>query len=252
MTLKYLTIVVVLSLPFGVAPRLLAQKAISGRVYEADTNKPLSGIRISTLATSATASARVPVVTRSGDDGSFTLTVPTGKYLICVDAGKAYLDPCRWSPGSTLVDTTQSASLDLALKKGVLLVVRVSDPAGAAQAIRDANPGLAKASAPQVSVSIKQGSAEAMPLPFVASSGIHSEFSLLVPSKTEFTLSVGSTVLALGDVSGSALPANALTASLTSPDGATSVVQSRAPGIPPEPEIPSRVFNVTIIGPLSH
>jgi len=252
MTLRRFVTASVLGLSLGTAPYLLSQNGVSigGRVYDADSNAPLSGVRISSVWIPVGSAAPVAVLARSQDDGSFALTVAPGSRVVCVDAGKAYLDPCQWSPGTTTIDTARSSRLDLPLRRGVLLIVRLHDPTGAGQAALNATPALAKVPAPLVAVTAVDASGASRPIPFVASSGANSEFSLLVPPSTTFRLGVASSTLQLADVSGNPLAQNAFSTSL--------VVPTASEGPPPSPlgrplgsHIPSRIFNFVVTGRVS-
>jgi hypothetical protein len=138
--------------------------------------------------------------------------------------------------------------VDLPLTKGVLIIVRISDPTGAAQAVRKATTALAQVPAPPVSVTIQQTSGFARPVPLVATDGANSEFSILVPPKTPFELEVGSSLLGLADASGNPLPSNAFAVTLTSPDPSADVGPSWMFGSPSGSKIPSVVYNFAITG----
>jgi hypothetical protein len=185
-------------------------------------------------------------------DGTFAMKVGPGKSVLCVDAGKAYLDPCQWSPGTTAIDTSRSTRLDLPLRKGVLVVVRLHDPTGAAQAVRTATSALDSVPAPPVSVMIEDASGAMRPVPFVGSTATSADFSVLVPSYTGFNLVVGSSQLALADTSSSPLAQNVFRTSLTSPTASTSAPILSPLGRPWGQNIPSQVFNILITGLVSH
>jgi hypothetical protein len=176
------------------------------------------------------------------------MAIVPGKHVVCVDAGRAYLDPCRWPASNALINTAQSLSVDLPLTKGVLVIVRISDPTGAVPAIRTLATNLAKVPAPPVSVTIQPTSGVAMPVPFVATAGANSEFSILVPPKTRLELEVGSSLLRLADPTGKLLPSNAFAASLTSPDLSADVGLSWMFGTPSGSKIPSVVYNFVVTG----
>lgn len=129
-TQKRLLIPLLAGISLGVTPHLSSQTGvvISGRIYDADTNKPLARVGISTLYGPTGAQGTEPVMARSNEDGAYTLAVAPGRHVLCADAGRAYLDPCQWARGTVTVDTAQSSTLDLPLRRGVLLIVRLHDP----------------------------------------------------------------------------------------------------------------------------
>lgn len=201
------------------AQPLLAQAtvAINGRVYDVETNAPLGGVQVSTQLNPVGSRFPVGVLTRSQADGTFTLQVAPGKHVLCADAGKAYLDICQWSPGATTTDTAVSNRLDLPLRKGVLLVVQVHDPGGAADHVRNSVAALARFPGPQVALTITDSQGKARPLPFIHSSGPTSEFSATVPPDTTFALEGQSSLLVLADEGGNRLPQNLFRNSVITP-----------------------------------
>jgi hypothetical protein len=252
-TLSRLLIPLLAGISVGVTPHVWSQTGIviSGRVYDADTNKPLTGVRVSTLYGPFGAEKPEPVMAKSSEDGTFTLAVAPGRHVVCADAGRAYLDPCQWARGTVTIDITRSAVLDLPLRRGVLLIIRLHDPSAAAQAARNANPALAKVPAPPLSAILTEDSGAARPIPFVSTAGTSSEFSVLVPEETRFQLSIASSLLALADTSGNPLAQNAFRTSLTSPALSANSVERSPLGRPIGPNIPSRVFNVVATGLVS-
>lgn len=236
-----------LGLSLGTTPCLQSQAkvVIGGRVYDADTNVPLPGVRISTVSPPAGSAPPVVALARSQDDGNFALSVPPGPHVICVDAGKAYLDPCNWAPGTTVIDTARSSTLNLPLRKGVLLVVNVHDPNGSAQAARQANPALAAVPAPPVAVTVHDASGAVRPIPFVESSAASYRFALVVPPATDFNLKVTSELLRLADSAGSPIAQNVFQAAVTSPAASD---LSSVPVLPmgrfSGPQIPSKTFEL--------
>jgi hypothetical protein len=66
-------------------------------------------------------------------NGAFSVSnLPVGEYLLCAEVPSGpYLDPCKWSLAqSTTVSAGSVARPTIVLKKGVLLKIRVIDPAG--------------------------------------------------------------------------------------------------------------------------
>jgi len=215
----------------------------------------LPGLRIS-AAPAATGKRLTSVEAVSRADGTYSMQVPPGRYVACVDVGGPYLNPCVWSRSTTTLDTAETATLNFPLQKGVLLAVHVEDPTSAASAVRAAGPtGLVADSlqtAPQVSVILHDSSGTPHLAPFTGSTGTTSEFSLLVPPNASFSLSVESWALTLADASGKPLAQNAFGVSLTSP-GLPSSPTPSVPGLgPARAGIPSAVYVVGVSGRAVH
>lgn len=71
--------------------------------------------------------------TSSDPNGAFAaLDLPAGDYVVCAEVpSAAYLDPCKWSTSPKVTLSAGAVAMPpLVLKKGVLLRVRVNDPAG--------------------------------------------------------------------------------------------------------------------------
>jgi hypothetical protein len=227
---------------------------VTGLVYDAATKAPIPGARITSTSVPAAGAAPSVFRTRSLADGTVALTVVPGKHAVCVDAGKPYLDPCRWpansgTAASALVDTAQSqSSVALALTKGVLVNVNIVDPTGAVGAARKASPALTKVPAPPVSVMLRPTTGVPVPVPFVFSGSAVSQFSIVVPPNTPLALTVTSTVLALADASGNPLPSNILTTTFVSPDAAAGPGPTWMFGLVSGSRIPSTVIGLTIKG----
>ncbi len=226
--------------------------SITGRTYDVDTNAPLSGIEIAVVQVPVPGTSPSPsALISSRIDGTFAAVVAPGKYVLCIDGSRQYLNPCQWFPGTTTLDTSKSLTVNLALKRGVLLVVRLHDPGGFGATARAAKPGLAKIVGPPFSVIIIPDSGAAQLLPFSKSVGDISEFSLLVPPGTGYTVQATSPVLLLGDASGNPLTQNAYQAVLTTPN-----LSSNQPVPGPvwrfsPPPIPSKVIDFVAKGLVS-
>jgi hypothetical protein len=224
---------------------------VEGRVYDAESKAAMPGVRLAAVWVDGNTKSPASAVTRSQDDGRYAIDVMSGARAICVDAGKAFLDPCKWFPGTTVVDTSRTLNFDVALHRGVMLRVRVYDPDGYADAARTANPVLAKIPVP-VFVLTSDDVGAVRPLPFISSSGNVSEFALLVPPKRTFAVTAGSSRLRLADDSGKALANNELRTTITMPEA------SESAGAPPpfgaaraKLKIPSQVLDLRITGLVS-
>lgn len=76
----------------------------------------------------------------SDANGAFSVSnLPVGEYLLCAEVPSGpYLDPCKWSVAQrTTVSAGGVATPTIVLKKGVLLKVRVNDPAGLLPAVKE-------------------------------------------------------------------------------------------------------------------
>jgi hypothetical protein len=236
-----------LGLSAGTAPCLHSQTfaTVTGRVYDAGTNAPLPGVPVSSVSAPARGGPPLVALTRSNDDGTYTLNVAPGERVICADAGRLYLDPCRSS-----INGAQGAYLDLPLQRGVLLIVRIADSGGATQAVRSASPLLARLPAPLVTaiVTNQAGVDQLMP-PLVQSTTGNSELALAVPPGQPYTITVRSSLLNLADASGKPLPRNMFQVSFTSPAADPRYVPPSFMGHRVGPDAPSRVFDFTVTGP---
>jgi hypothetical protein len=223
--------------------------SVSGRVYDADTNAPLRGVGISSVSPPVNGGAPVVAFARSNDDGTYTLKLTPGKHVLCVDAGRVYLDPCQWSSGSTAINSAEGAHLDLPLKHGVLLIVHVSDPGGFAKGVQAADPLLAKIpEAPLVSAMVTDQSGTARLIPVIQCAHGTAELALAVPPGQPFAIALTSSLLNLADASGKPLPQNAFGASFTSPEADPSYVPVSFLWHRTGPNVPSKVFSFGVIG----
>jgi hypothetical protein len=192
---------------------------IGGHILDADTRTPLAGMAIvAARVPDATVKLPIDTLTRSSSDGSFSLKVTPGIHRLCVEGGKIYLDPCLWSPGTATLDTSKGSTIDLLVKRGVLLVVQLHDPGRNVAVARAANPALARVPAPPIAVKISNASGANWAVPFLRAEGTAFSFSLLAPPKSAFTLKVSSSALALSDKAGNPLPGNSRETAIVTPD----------------------------------
>jgi hypothetical protein len=181
---------------FAQAP---ADAGFAGRVLATD-GTPLQGVTIAYQRAPAVSIAPPPsrrVSLRPGErlysgtvrtdaQGLFSvLKAPAGFYRYCVIA-EGYLDPCRWqqtpeirvTPGST-------ANLGgITLKKGVVLSIKLRDPAELMTAYRSRNPG--------ISIGVLTPSGAYHPATLASEGAQEREFRITVPPDRQLDLWVHS------------------------------------------------------------
>lgn len=187
--------------------------SISGTVVDAKTQKPVPAALVIASRAGAPPFTRN---TKSGADGSFQIQgLTSGNYLVCVQAGDQYLNPCEWagSPAAvTLASGQAAAGLKVALAPASVLNVQVKDAQKAlSQLTKDGRR-------PDLSIGVwgpggMYHPARAVSAPTAtagpqASTATYS-YQLAVPRDTALKLQVASRDLKLGDAVGAALPANA-------------------------------------------
>ena len=157
-----------------------------------------------------------------------------------------------WAPGTTVIDTAWTATVNLPLRRGVMLVVDFRDPTGSIQAVRQANPAFAAVPAPPVAVTVSDTSGATQLVPFTELSAATFRFALLVPPDAAFNFKVTSSLLRLADATGSPLPQNMFQTLLTSP---SAYAPAPAPALPlgrfTGSRIPARVYEFVVIGLVS-
>lgn len=149
---------------------LLAQNrgSLAGKVLADDTGKPLAGVMVVTIAGSSIQEGRSSVFRSVTDEnGAYFLPgLPPGTYRICVSDAKDYLDPCQWGPETSINVVDTPANLNLRLRKGARLVVRIADPNGLVAGYKKAVE--AAASVPgaftNVTLSDAEGNSKLVPL----------------------------------------------------------------------------------------
>jgi hypothetical protein len=193
--------------------------SVQGRTYDSDTGASIRGVTIIAVRGPQPGS-RNPMLfqAKSQVDGSFTLQAPGGRYALCVEAGNLYLDPCAWFPSTTTINVPQAAAVNLPLKRGVLTVVRVSDPNGIVAAVRGAQPVAATMFGAPIAITVSNRNGSLWSLLADNSTGPVWSFSLLVPSSTTLTLTVVSPLLQLADEEGMSLSQAGFQTEFTSPD----------------------------------
>lgn len=111
-----------------------APTGMIGGTVMADDGSPVAGAMVisnRTLALGKTSTYPLGTTTTDGKGNYSFGTLAPGSYLVCVQApGTALIDPCQWSPTPPAWNLTagQSAILNITLKTGVFVHIRVDDP----------------------------------------------------------------------------------------------------------------------------
>ncbi|MCC7157784.1 MAG: carboxypeptidase regulatory-like domain-containing protein [Bryobacterales bacterium] len=187
--------------------------SIGGTVVDAKTQKPVPAALVTAGRAGAPPFTRN---TRAGGDGAYQIQGLTpGNYLVCVQAGDQYLNPCEWngSPaGVTLASGQTATGIKIALTLASVLNVQVKDAQKAlGQLTKDGRR-------PDLSIGVwgprglyypaRRVSAPAGTAGPQASIPTYS-YQLAVPRDTALNFSIASRDLKLGDANGVALSANA-------------------------------------------
>lgn len=186
---------------------------ISGTVVDAKTQKPVPAALVIASRAGAPPLTRI---TKSGGDGAFQIQgLAAGNYLVCVQAGDQYLNPCDWNgtpAGVVLVAGQAAAGIKIPLAPASVLNVQVKDAQKALTQLTkdgrrpDLNVGVWGPGGmyyPARAVSSPTGTAGPQ-----ANIPTYS-YRLPVPRDTALNFYIASHDLKLGDANGAALPANA-------------------------------------------
>jgi hypothetical protein len=168
-------------------------------VSSAADGSAIAGLNVTAIQVNAAAGA-TPIVLHglTGVGGTFSLSVPVGAYRLCVEEALGYLDPCQWSPGSSDFSVASATTVQIALRGGVRLVIRLNDPQGKVQ---NAMAATAATPAPPLSAFIADSAGVGRLLPYHPSAGPVYEFARLVAAD-QFTLRVQSSWFQLADATG--------------------------------------------------
>jgi len=177
---------------------------IAGRLAD-DDGAGISNGRVSLLLVTA-APARGLVakdwLAATGVDGSFRFTgLFPGRYRVCAQAPEGpWLGTCEWSPDAAptveLTAAVPVVNLTVALKRGVVLPIRVDDPSGYLGRHEGKTPGA------HLLVGIGGGGALFHPASPVKSDANGRDYQVLVPEGTPLTLVMSSAVFQMADSSG--------------------------------------------------
>jgi hypothetical protein len=104
---------------------------IDGVVIQQDTAFPAPHVVVHAVSLERVGPKQAPVFgfARTGNDGVFSIRVPSGRYRLCVTAADVYLDPCAWPDHSNRYETVSLATagqpLRIVLSKGRRVHVRL-------------------------------------------------------------------------------------------------------------------------------
>lgn len=139
----------------------------------------------------------------SAADGAFNVSnLPVGEYLLCAEVpSEPYLDPCKWASAQKVTVTARSVVRPtVMLKKGVLLKVRINDPAGL---LPRAKEDLLSPLNLIIGVVFREGAF--LRAVNTAADGTGREYEISVPTDTPLKLWVFSRHVALRDAKGAAV-----------------------------------------------
>jgi hypothetical protein len=187
--------------------------SISGTVVDAKSQKPVPAALVTASRAGAPPFTRN---TRAGGDGAYQIQGLTpGNYLVCVQAGDQYLNPCEWngSPaGVTLASGQTATGIKIALTPASVLNVQIKDAQKAvSQLTKDGRR-------PDLSIGVWGPRGLYYPARAVSAptgtpgpqAGVTTySYQLAVPRDTALNFHIASRDLKLGDANGLALPANA-------------------------------------------
>ena len=169
---------------------------------------PVIGVKVWAVRVFAPTAVTAPVEVSADTNanGAYQITgLPGASYRICVSAENAMmLDPCSWSPNPPLsnVQSGQAATVNVALKLGTFVHVRIDDPNGAMASAEQAK------SVPAIQLAGSFGTGTRVQFKQVFSNATGRNFRALVPNGATITLQVSSS-LAVVDQLGNSVAAAA-------------------------------------------
>jgi hypothetical protein len=174
--------------------------AITGTVKGAHGAMILSGtVTASRVPDSAKLNgARALGTATIAQDGSFRLpALAQGTYRICIQIpNSTWIDPCEWepvaSPAALLSGTQPSAPVNVVLKKGVLVTVRVSDPTGL----------LSLRQSPGLLIGVRNDFSGFRRAALISQSSGDRTYQVLIPFDRSINISVTSPSIRLNDATG--------------------------------------------------
>lgn len=177
---------------------------LSGHVRD-ERLRPIQGavVRVSLNLPPAARAKPVLLSTKTGRDGTFTLTAPPGSYRYCAQLPNSeLLDSCAWTARADTIEITggkATAAPAITLKRGYGLEVAVEDGGKVLAGLTASGP------AKPLLIGIRGGNGMFTPLAAQPRRGNLYEYRILVPRDTPLELSVYSREVALADGGGAAL-----------------------------------------------
>lgn len=198
-----------------------AQKfRVQGVVVQQDTGFPVPNVVVhahSTVRPIQPRQAPVFGVARTGNDGVFSIIVPSGKYTLCVSRADVYLDPCAWPDHSKSYEVAAAETADpvrMVLNRGRRVNVRLRGTR-----VQLANEvGLDR---PPVNVRVMGGPGSvSREIPLSARFDSFVDFTTVIPQDPAFRISVASDKLQLTRQDGAKLSAGQNLLEIPSPSTA--------------------------------
>jgi hypothetical protein len=181
------------------------QAQVAGKVLDDASSAPLAGATVVAVELRRSFGPGGPSIFRAVTeaDGSYRFgSLAPGSYRLCVYHAAAYLDPCQWSEPAAVQVGAGTRALDIRLRRGVRLSVRVADPQNWVSESGKRAPDPSAVAAAVVSARLMDAAGKSRVLPLVRrSDGIY-EYSEVIPPDTGFSLTVSSAGFLLDDDKG--------------------------------------------------
>ena len=178
------------------------QAQVAGKVLDDASSAPLAGATVVAVEVRASFGPGGPSLLRAvteADGGYRFGSLAPGPYRFCVYHAAAYLDPCQWSEPPAVQTGAGMSALDIRLRRGVRLALRVADPQNWVSEYGKRAPDPSAVSGALVSARLTDAAGKSRVLPLVRrSDGIY-EYSDVVPPDTDFSLTVSSAGFLLDD-----------------------------------------------------
>jgi hypothetical protein len=179
---------------------------IKGKILDDASDAPVAGATVIAAETPTPRpfSINGPTIQRatSQPDGAYSFDgLPLGSYRLCVHHPGDYLDPCQWPHGSLKNISPGDPPVDIRLRRGARLCVRVFDPEDlASQASKSGSAPLLP-----VNARITGDTAVSRPLLPILTGERRYEYCGIVPPDTDFTLTLSSAAFLIADKDGTPL-----------------------------------------------
>jgi hypothetical protein len=188
---------------------------LTGTLIGNDTGAPIPSATVqAVLLRSSLAQPPAIYSTLADSSGHFALTVPAGRYQLCVPGAAGYVDPCHWGNAQKATVPNTAGAITIQALKGASFIVRLHDPGQLLQQVGAAKGG-------GVSVWVSGGPGGRLPLPIVFDDGRIRDYGDLLPFNVPLVAIPASGQLNLAGVGGAALNASGISFQITSADLAT-------------------------------